>query len=148
MPKRERKTKDMTLLTIGYGGRAPQEFIALLQEAGVQTIADIRLRPDRASMGTYTRARTAEKGIERLLSEAGIAYVPLLELGNLFVGYDDWADRYRWLLGGSGSFLTERLVSLTGSICIMCAEKRPEECHRLVLAEWLTARGWEVTHLM
>ena len=138
----------MTIFTIGYGGREPHQFVATLTEAGVRTIADVRLRPDRAAMGSYSKAKTADKGIERILGEAGIEYVSLLELGNVFLEMDDWADRYRRLLEGSGELLTERLVSLPGPICLMCAERRPEECHRLIVAEWLLERGWDVVHLV
>jgi hypothetical protein len=74
----------MTFFTIGYGGRIPDEFASLLSLHGVRSVADVRIHPDRASMGAYVRARTADKGIERLLSERGIAYRSILELGNMF----------------------------------------------------------------
>lgn len=60
---------------------------------------------------------------------------------------DDWRERYRRLLEGSGDLLTERLVGLQGPVCLLCAERRPEDCHRLLIAEWLADRGWTVTHL-
>jgi hypothetical protein len=39
------------VFTIGYGGRPPTEFCGMFAAAGVRTVADIRMRPDRASMG-------------------------------------------------------------------------------------------------
>lgn len=33
-------------------------------------------------------------------------------------------------------------------VCIMCAESRPEDCHRLHIADWLAARGNRVVHLL
>ena len=138
----------MKLFTIGFGGRAPQELVALLSDNGIQTIADVRLRPDRAAMGAYAKAKTPDKGVERILGEAGIGYVSLIELGNLFLEFDDWADRYRRLLESAGELLTERLLSLPGPVCLLCAERRPEECHRTLIADWLAERGWEVVHLV
>lgn len=139
----------MRIYTIGYGGRAPQAFVDLLLAAKIRTVVDVRLRPNRASMGAFIKAREPDRGIERLLREAGIGYASLVELGNEFLDFEDWHDRYRRrLLEGLGAPLTERLSSLAGPMCLMCAEKRPEKCHRLLIAEYLATGGWDVVHLL
>lgn len=138
----------MKIYTIGYGGRKPTEFVALLTSAGVRAVVDIRLRPDRASMGVYTCAKTADKGIQGLLAPTQIQYVPRVELGNMFLEFDDWQDRYRRLLEAAGPLLVERLASVPEPFCLMCAEKRHEDCHRLQLAEYLARRGVEVEHIV
>lgn len=137
----------MRCFTIGYGGRKPDELIARLKEHGVGTVVDVRLRPDRASMGFFTKASTPDKGIERLFASAGLRYVSLTELGNLFIGFDDWAARYRRLLEGSGELLIERLLEIPPPFCLMCAERKAIECHRGAIADFLSARGWEVVHI-
>ncbi|HEY1189691.1 MAG TPA: DUF488 family protein, partial [Gemmata sp.] len=84
--------------TIGYGGRKPDEFTKLLTSAGVKTLVDVRLRPDKASVGSYAKAKEPEKGIAGLLTKAGVGYVSLPELGNLFLDFDDWPMRYERFL--------------------------------------------------
>jgi uncharacterized protein (DUF488 family) len=137
----------MHFFTIGYGGRPPSDFISLLTETGVKTIVDVRLRPDKASMGSYAKARTSDKGIAALLAANGIGYVSLLELGNVFLGDVEWPSLYRELIDRAGDLLTRRLVGISEPYCLMCAENRVEECHRKIIAEHLTARGATVTHL-
>jgi uncharacterized protein (DUF488 family) len=133
--------------TIGYGGRRPDDFVALLQKHGVVTVVDVRLRPDRASMGIYTQAKSSEKGIQGLLAKSGIQYISLLELGNVFRDMEDWRQRYRRLVVQAGAVLLERLWSVPLPFCLMCAEQRVQDCHRLVLAEYLEGKGWEVEHV-
>lgn len=40
------------------------------------------------------------------------------------------------------------LAMLPGRVCIMCAETRPEDCHRAHISEWLVRRGHRVMHLI
>ena len=134
--------------TVGYGGRIPAEFTKLLAAHGVKTVVDVRLRPDKAAMGSYAKAKDAEKGIAGLLARSGIGYVSLLELGNLFLEYDDWPERYEKFLAASGPLLFDRLADVPGPMCLMCAEKRIAECHRRHIAAYLErAKGWRFTHI-
>src|SRR5262252_1906236 len=102
--------------TIGYGGRVPGEFTKLLAEHGVKTIVDVRLRPDKAAMGIYAKAKDADKGIAGLLAKAGIGYVSLPELGNVFMEYDDWLERYEKYLAVAGPLLFDRFADVSGPI--------------------------------
>jgi uncharacterized protein (DUF488 family) len=134
--------------TIGYGGRAPAEFTQLLAAHGVKTVVDVRLRPDKASVGSYARAREPDKGIAGLLARAGIGYVSLPELGNVFLEYDDWQERYEKFLAAAGPLLFDRLADVVGPVCLMCAEKKLCECHRRHVAAYLErVRGWTFTHI-
>jgi uncharacterized protein (DUF488 family) len=137
----------MRFYTAGYGGRPPAAFVELLASSGVKTVVDVRLRPDKASMGSYARARTPDKGIEALLAKAGIAYVSLPELGNVFLGDDDWPRLYAELIVRAGDLLTRRLKDVPAPFCLLCAEKRVEECHRRIIAERLVSEGHEAVHL-
>jgi uncharacterized protein (DUF488 family) len=137
----------MQVYTVGYGGRKPQAFLDLLQQHQIERIVDVRLRPDRSSMGTYAKANSPDKGIERLLAERGIAYVSLTELGNVFMGCEDWPERYQRLMQRAGDLLTERLLALAAPYCLMCAERQAAACHRQVIAAYLAQRGFEIEHL-
>lgn len=68
----------MEIFTIGYGGRSREEFLDILQKNGVRTVVDVRLRPDRASIGIWVKVKTADKGIEKTLFDAGIEYRSLI----------------------------------------------------------------------
>ena len=137
----------MKLFTIGYGGRTPDELLNLLRSHHVATIVDVRLRPDRASMGMFSLSKDPQKGIQGLLTKAGIQYVSLIEMGNVYFGMEDWPRRYRRLVDRAGDPLTERLAEVLGPACLMCAEKRAADCHRRILVEYLTNQGWEAEHL-
>lgn len=138
----------MKFFTVGYGGRVPAEFASLLALHGVRAVADVRIHPERASMGAYVKAKSSDKGIEKLLSERGIAYRSILELGNPFRDLEDWRPAYRELIDRAGDLLVVRLRELPEPFCLMCAEKRVADCHRLIIAEYLVStKGWTVEHL-
>lgn len=133
-----------SFFTIGYGGREPDTFVRLLTEKGVKAIVDVRLRPDRASMGAYIKAKTEDKGIEKLLASANIKYYSLIELGNLFLNYADWRSPYMNLLQKTGDLLFAKLHSVPEPFCLLCAEKKVNECHREIIAEHLQVYGYNL----
>lgn len=138
----------MTVYTLGYGGLAPSSMGPLLNEYGVKTVVDVRLRPDRAAMGAYVLAKDPSRGIQGLLTPHGIGYVSLVELGNPFLGCDDWAERYARLMDAAGEVMTERLAAVEAPYCLLCCEKRPETCHRAIIGRWLESRGHQVVHVV
>jgi uncharacterized protein (DUF488 family) len=134
--------------TIGYGGRGPDDLARLLAAHHIRTVVDVRLRPDKASMGSYAKAKDADKGIAGLLARSGIGYISLPELGNVFLEYDDWPARYEKYLALAGPLLFDRLADVPGPVCLMCAEKKVSECHRRHVAEYLEReKGWNFTHI-
>ncbi len=137
----------MKCYSIGYGGRQPQDFLALLQQHGIHTVVDVRLRPDRASFGLYSKAKFADKGIQGFLHAGGIAYVSLIELGNIFREDAQWRERYQRLLVQAGDILLERLAQIPVPFCLLCAERRVADCHRQLIAECLIKQGWQVEHI-
>jgi hypothetical protein len=127
----------MRRYTIGYGSRKPGDFLRLLQEHGVLAFVDVRLRPDRARMGVYAKAKDPSKGIDGLPGKTSIQYLSLVELGNIFLDFEDWEVKYCRLLNQAGDLLTERLPQVQVPFCLMCAE----------IAEYLAAKGWEVQNI-
>lgn len=137
-----------TVFTIGYGGRSKDQFLELLMANGVKTVVDIRLRPDRASMGIWVKAKTSDKGIEHWLAESGIGYRSIIELGNVFLDFSDWVSHYQRLMEQAGDLLVERVLTIPGPLCLMCAEKRVADCHRRIVADYLQRKyGAIVSHI-
>jgi uncharacterized protein (DUF488 family) len=98
-------------------------------------------------MGVYVQARSPDKGIQGLLDKAGIAYVSLVELGNIFLGDPQWRERYHRFMERAGDIVVERLGNIPSPFCLMCAEQKVTECHRQLIAEYLVHQGWEVEHI-
>jgi uncharacterized protein (DUF488 family) len=67
----------MTAYTIGHSTRTPEELLALLGDAGVRLIADVRAFPGSRRHPQFNRSALA-----RWLPQAGIRYVHMAGLGD------------------------------------------------------------------
>ena len=143
------------ILTVGHSNHEEGEFVELLGGAGVELIADVRRYP-----GSRRQPHFERTALAAVLLEAGIGYrwlgeslggrrKPLPDSPNgawesdQFRGYADHMASEEFAAG-----LAElEELARQQRVAIMCAEAWWVRCHRRLIADALTARGWRVLHL-
>lgn len=146
---------DVTVWTIGHSTRTWEEFLSLLRENLIVSLADVRHFPTSARV-PWARRPTLETNLKAV----GIAYEHLVGLGGYrkarpdsrntawrnpgFRGYADHMETAEFDHG------LERLLDLarTRRTAVMCAEAVPWRCHRSLLSDTLLARGIRVVHIL
>jgi uncharacterized protein (DUF488 family) len=144
------------IYTIGHGNRSIEEFLALLKEAGIECLVDVRAYP-----ASRRHPQFAREALERSLGEGGIRYVwegkalggrrrlakdtPHIALKSpafrAYAGHMTTAEFREGL---------ERLIELgrEQGTAVMCAERLPWECHRHLISDSLVARDVAVEHIV
>ena len=141
----------MRIFTIGYEGATVGEFLATLQQAGVERVIDVRALP------LSRRPGFSKSPLRAALEEAGIEYVHLKALGTPAEGraaaragrHADLERIYAGQLelpeaiaqGAQMIALAEERPS-----ALVCYEREPAHCHRTLLLD-AVAPDVEVTHL-
>ena len=139
------------LLTIGHSNLPADGFVALVKNAGVTAIADVRSVPFSRRFPWFTGPTLAA----RLQSE-DIAYLPF---GDVLGGRprdpalyrDGVADYERMAATAPFRAGLDRLGDAMGRLCLclMCAEREPLDCHRcLLVARALAERGHALGHVL
>jgi uncharacterized protein (DUF488 family) len=137
--------------TIGYEGTTVGEFLAALQQAGVERVIDVRAVPNSRRPGfSKTPLRNA-------LAEAGIDYVHLRALGTPADGraaaragrHEELERIYAGQLElpeamAQGAQMVE--LSREKPSAVLCYERDPSGCHRTLLLDSV-APDAEVEHL-
>ena len=155
------------LATIGIYDFTLEEFLRTLREAGVRLVLDVRQR--RGVRGPqYAWANS--KRLQAALADAGIGYrhhpelAPTTELRQLQYREDDrlgvgkrsrellapeYRERYtREILDHADLDAVVAELNEAGAGALLCVERDPEACHRLLVAERIAAGyGLPVTHL-
>lgn len=145
------------MLTFGHGNATQEELAALIRNAGVQRVADVRAFPkSRAHPHVW-----AERLAEWIPQETGAAYEWRRELGGFRKGRPDspnvalrhpsfrfYAD---YMQTPAFMHALDELVqsAKSGPTAIMCSESLWWRCHRRLIADALVLlRGVGVKHLM
>ena len=145
------------IFTIGYGGRETDDFIAILNEYGIDTLVDVRSQPYSRFAPDFCKER-----LSAILNHCGIKYQ---FMGNSLGGrprdsqcYTYSPQRKKKLLDArkceskafyrSGISHLKQALSTGRRIVIMCSELEPHECHRgYVLGKTLDSDEIAVTHI-
>ncbi len=144
------------IYTIGHTKKSLEQFIRLLQEAGVDAVVDIRLRNTSQLAGFAKR-----DDLSFLLREGfGIEYehrpelAPTAEILDAYRAGSDWIAYERAFLPvlaeRDAAGIGRQLLARYQFPCLLCAEPTPEYCHRRLVAEWWAEHlpDVEVIHLI
>ncbi|MEW6545520.1 MAG: DUF488 domain-containing protein [Bacillota bacterium] len=127
--------------TVGSSTRTQEEFLDLLRYYGITIILDVRRFPTSQRYPHFTRSSLAS-----WLAEADIAYHYLGETlgGYRRGGYEAYTQTASFRKG------LEQVLSLAGQgpAAILCCERFPWKCHRRFIAQYLSAAGWHVVHVL
>jgi uncharacterized protein (DUF488 family) len=144
----------VTIYTIGHSTRTEDELLALLNEAGVRLVADVRAFPSSRRHPQFNQG-----ALVQWLERAGIGYLHLRGLGgrrtpvpgspnggwreSAFQGYADHmrSEEFR------GALAELESAASTLATAIMCSEAVWWRCHRRLIADALVVHGWRVEHL-
>jgi uncharacterized protein (DUF488 family) len=143
------------ILTVGHSNHEEGGFVEVLRGAGVELIADVRRYP-----GSRRQPHFERSALAGVLLEVGLGYRWLGEaLGGRRKPRPDspnggWeSDQFR---GYADHMASEEFsaglaeledLAREQRVAVMCAEAWWVRCHRRLIADALTARGWRVLHL-
>jgi len=144
-----------TLYTAGHSTRSAEELLALLGEARIGLLVDVRRYP-----GSRRHPEFAQDVRAASLAACAFEYRHEIDLGGRrgprmdspnqawrAPGFRGYADHMR-----SAEFQAAlaRIETLAAGrrTAILCAEAHPSRCHRRLISDALVARGWSVIHLV
>ena len=147
------------LCTIGFTGKTAEEFFALLRDAGVQSVIDVR--QNRTGQLSAFAKHPDLAFFLRQIANIGYRHEPLLaptpELRKSYQEDKDWGayeEAFLKLLKQRGVPKGLDVSSWPANVALLCTEPGPEKCHRRLVAEGL-AKHWraasddvEVRHLV
>jgi uncharacterized protein (DUF488 family) len=143
----------VTIYTVGHGVRPIEELVAMLREADVRTLVDVRRFP-----GSRRNPQFNQGALSEGLEGAGIGYRHAVELGGRRSG-EPGEERFGCIRVAAFRSYAARMGTSAWQAalgtelaqpgpCFMCAETVWWRCHRRLIAELLVARGESVVHLL
>ncbi|MBI5612571.1 MAG: DUF488 domain-containing protein [Gammaproteobacteria bacterium] len=144
------------IYTIGHSDRSIDAFLALLSTAGIEALIDVRAQP-----GSQRFPQFESDALRRAVNASGMDYhwagrqfggrrqprpdsphVALADDGRR--GFADFMGTDLFRKG-----IDQLLRMARGTPCVLlCAEKLPADCHRALIADYLTAGGVRMLHLI
>lgn len=145
-----------SIFTVGHSNRPLDEFLRLLTENGIETLADVRRFP-----GSRRHPQFGRDAIAVALKDVGIGYAHFPALGGRRTSPSDATQNSPWRVAAfaayadymltpefAAAFAELKTLAETSHTAIMCAEALPWRCHRRMIADQFIAAGWEVIDII
>ncbi len=144
------------IFTVGHSDRSINSFLSLMEKSSVRVVADVRSNPASARFPHFERRALAHE-----LERVGIVYRWFRDLGGRrpategekeHTAFED-VSLMRYAAAMNTAEFTERAQELVGIAAsavtaVMCAERDPDRCHRLLLSDKLEVEGARIVHIV
>lgn len=147
--------REFDVFTMGFSNRTWDDTLKILHGCGIKRLVDIRTLP-----GSKHTPQFNLEHLEKALPDAGIEYIHMKSLGGLRKPSKDSAINAAWRNDGFRGYadymqsqqFQEALVQLIGLMkektsVYACTEAVFWRCHRQLVSDVLTARGYRIGHI-
>ena len=135
------------LFTIGFTQKSAEQFFESLAKSGIKTLIDTRLN-NISQLAGFTKKNDLKYFLKKI---GGIDYIHITDLAPT----KDILDEYKKNKGDWGVYeqkflklISDRQIEkkvtpeLLNHGCLLCSEAKPHNCHRRLVAEYLSTK-WE-----
>jgi uncharacterized protein (DUF488 family) len=147
--------RPISIFTIGYEDKSIEDFLARLKKHKITVLVDIREKPISRKKG-FSKTK-----INDHLQSVGIKYIHMGALGSPSKlrdklhrdnNYDYFFKEYKKHLDALSEPVEDlyREILSKNVICLMCMERDPLQCHRLLVAKKIkeiNGKGLTITHI-
>ncbi|MHB1909251.1 MAG: DUF488 domain-containing protein [Nitrososphaerales archaeon] len=151
---------EVSVYTFGHSTRDIDDFISILKEHKISILVDLRTIPK-----SRFNPQFGKEALEKSLEREKIKYLHFKGLGGLrkpkkdsintgwrnesFRGYADYMQTEEFEKNLSSLIeLINQANKKKGNVALMCAEAVPWRCHRSLVSDALTIRGFSVKHIL
>jgi uncharacterized protein (DUF488 family) len=146
--------KKPQVFTIGYEGADVDRFLTTLKDANVATLADVR------AVALSRKRGFSKSALRDALASQDIGYRHFIKLGTPKEGRQAaragdgelmrriYCNEVLAAEPAQAAFQELEDLAQAQPVCLLCFERDPANCHRRVLAQRLTERGFEAVDLM
>lgn len=139
--------KMVRVFTIGCGAKNAREFFAILKQAGIKKVIDVRLY-NTSQLAGFAKKQDIEYFLQAVIG-ADYIHLPIMaptkQLLNDYkkglIGWQQYEAQFK-------SIITQRQIQKHVTPddidmgCLLCSEAKADNCHRRLIAEYLAQR-WQ-----
>ena len=134
--------RPIRIFTIGYAGKNAHEFFAILKQAGIRKVIDVRLY-NTSQLAGFTKKQDVEYFLQSIVG-AEYVHLPIMsptkQLLNDYkkglISWQQYETQFKSIIAARQieKHITPQDINMA---CFLCSEAKADNCHRRLIAEYL-----------
>ena len=134
----------MMIYTIGFTQKSAKKFFELIKKNNIEILLDIRLN-NKSQLAGFTKGHDLQYFLSEICHceyKHSLEYAPTKDILDNYkkkqITWNEYVERYNCLMEKRANYLDfTKEFAQYNSICLLCSEPTPEQCHRRLIAEMI-----------